>query len=533
MGNQTCIKSGEMYMAGDGKKFEPAVRRAMTAVFNVGSTPYLRKLESEMTIQKIEVCPETFVQNLISYEQRNIYETTRGGEARKDTDRKHSASEYSVWDFKFDIQDYFKEEKRVLTVPGTTFTESCPECGSTGIITCPECEGTGKTECAKCGGTGEIPCPDCHGEGSMPCPTCNGTGKLVDESDEKSKQGHIIPCPDCDGTGRIYCKTCDGIGRIPCPDCHGSGETGCKKCAGTGKIKCPACKGSGSIINEVEVSSEIFVREDHNILFMSSLREDMVPFFSEYKPEFETHAVARYESSTRIDSISTGDFNFRVRETTFNTGPVFDKMTEGLDIDSASLKVAKYRVNVFQRIFLKITYTFNEKVYLMYYDCGEKKSYLTANPYNDVLQHLADEIYKTYLEKDYHEVALKLREFRSLSKASKGPVSVRNNPEKIAEAICDRFTLVAVLGMLIPLLFFLIFFSSKGIFSPSEYKGLVLWSLGVGLASIIIHYKTISLTWTALIRQMKVYAAYVACFGIGLLVSAFVEGLISYLLYVF
>ena len=65
MGNQTCIRNGEMYMTGDGKKFESAVRNAMAAVFNVGSTPYLKKLESEIQIQQIEVCPETFVKTII------------------------------------------------------------------------------------------------------------------------------------------------------------------------------------------------------------------------------------------------------------------------------------------------------------------------------------------------------------------------------------------------------------------------------------------------------------------------------------
>ncbi len=532
MGNQTCIKTGEMYMASDGKKFEPAVRNAMAAVFSVGETPYLRKLESEMTVQKIEVCPETFVQNLISYEQRDIYETTRGGEAKNNTDRKHSATEYGVWDFKFDIQDYFKEGKRTMVVPGTTFTEKCTECNGTGIITCPDCGGNGKKTCPDCEGTGWVPCKDCEGTGLANCPKCDGTGKLIDEANDNSKQGHIITCPDCEGSGKIRCRTCDGLGRVPCPTCHSTGEVSCKKCGNTGKVKCPSCKGSGTIVNEVEVSSEIFVKEDHNILFMSTLREDMVPFFTELKPEFETHPVAVYESDTQITTINTGDFNYRIRETTFNTGAVYDKMAAEIDTQSGLYKIAKYRVNIFQRIFLKITYCFNDKVYLMYYDCGEKKSYLTANPYNDVLQRLADDIYQAYRDKEYQTVAQKLREFRSLVKTSKSPANVRNDPEKVAGAICDRFTLAAVLGMLIPLFAFLIYFSGR-VFSSHEFKVLVMWSVALALASIIGHHKFISMTWTSLVRQMKRYAAFLACFGIGMLISALIEGIISYLIYLF
>ena len=203
MGNQTCIRNGEMYMAGDGKRFEPAVRNAMSAVFNVGSTPYLRKLESEMSIQKIEVCPETFVQNIISYEQRSIYETTRGGEAKKNTDHRRYATEFGLWDVKIDIPDYFKESKKTVVVPGTTYVEPCSECGNTGIITCPDCEGSGKTKCRDCDGSGFISCPDCGGSGVKPCPKCDGTGKILEETDDKSKQGHIIVCPDCEGTGNI------------------------------------------------------------------------------------------------------------------------------------------------------------------------------------------------------------------------------------------------------------------------------------------------------------------------------------------
>ncbi len=533
MGDQTCIRNGEMYMVGDGKKFEPAVRSAMTAVFNVGSTPYLRKLESEMTIQKIEVCPETFVQNLISYEQRAIYETTRGGESVRNTDRKHYASEYGVWDFNFDIDDYFKEDKRKMVVPGTTYTEVCPLCGSTGIINCPDCDGRGKTVCPDCGGEGTVPCPDCKGEGSTPCPRCDGTGNLIDENDTKSKEGHIISCPDCDGTGRIKCKKCGATGKVPCNTCQGTGEAACKKCMGTGKIKCPDCKGSGNITDEVEVSSEIMVKEDHNIMFMSTLREDMVPFFTELKPEFETHAVATYESGDPIVTISTSDFNYRIRETVFNSGAVFDQMTSDIAAKSDNLKVKKYKVNVFQRIFLKITYTFNDKVYLMYYDCGEKKSYLTANPYNDVLQRLSDDIVLAYKEKKYAIVAQKIKEFRSLSRSAKTPVNVRNNPEKYAEAICDRFTLAAVVGMLIPLLGFLIYFSAKGIFNPQEFKALIMWSAGIGIVSIIGYYKLISVIWMGLIRQMKLYAAYLSFLGLGLVLSSLMEGILTLLIYRF
>ncbi|MCR5823971.1 MAG: hypothetical protein K6G60_06010 [Lachnospiraceae bacterium] len=530
MGNQTCIRNGEMYMASDGKKFEPAVRNAMTAVFNVGSTPYLRKLESEMTIQKIEVCPETFVQNLISYENRSIYETTRGGEAQKNTDRKHYATEYGLWDFKFDTQDYFKEDKRTLVVPGTTFTEGCPKCGNTGIITCPNCEGKGKQKCSDCDGTGMAACPDCSGTGLAPCPKCDGTGKILEETDDKSKQGHIISCPDCNGSGKVHCEHCDGTGHIPCVTCHGTGEMVCKSCAGTGKIKCPDCKGSGTIVNEVEVSSEIHVKEEHNILFMSTLREDMVPFFAELKPEFETHAVATYESSEPILSISTGDFNFRIRETSFNSGVVFNQMASDIDISSGTSRINKYRVNVFQRIFLKITYSFNEKVYLMYYDCGEKKSYLTANPYNDVLQRLADDILVGYREKDYKTVAVKLQEYRSLRKSAKGPVNIRNNPEKIAESICDRFTVASIVGMIIPLLFVLIYFSGK--YAPRDFRQLLMWSMGISIVSVFGYYKLISYTWSSLVRRMKLYAAYLSCTGLGLILSSMTEFIIAYLVHV-
>jgi hypothetical protein len=531
MGNQTCIKNGEMYMAGDGKKFEPAVRKAMTAVFNVGSTPYLRKLESEMTIQKIEVCPETFVQNLISYEQRSLYETTRGGETQRNTDRKHYATEYGIWDFKFDINDYFKEEKQVMVVPGTTYTDVCSECGGTGVKTCPDCEGSGKTTCNECNGEGFTACPDCKGSGKLPCKTCDGTGKLIEETNDKSKEGHIISCPDCGGSGFTKCERCDSTGRVPCPICHGSGQINCKTCKGMGKIKCHNCKGSGNIISEVEVSSEIHVAETHNILFMSSLREDMVPFFTELKPEFDTHAVAVYESSTPITSISTADFNLRIRETTFNTGAVFDQMSEQNDLPPEFTRVAKYRVNVFQRIFLKITYSFNDKVYLMYYDCGENTSYLTANPYNDVLQRLADDIVQSYREKDFATIAKKLREFRTLKKSSKSPAVIRNDPERTANAICERFTLASVLGMIVPLLFFLIYFSGKEIFSSGEFKHLIIWSVGIGLASIFGYYKAISLTWTSFVRKMKNMGAYLSCFGLGFTLSTFTEAIIAYLIH--
>ncbi len=518
-------------MAGDGRKFEPAVRKAMTAVFNVGSTPYLRKLESEMTIQKIEVCPETFVQNLISYEQRSLYETTRGGEAQRNTDRKHYATEYGIWDFKFDINDYFKENKQVMVVPGTTYTDVCEECGGTGVKTCPDCGGSGKATCGECGGEGFIQCPDCEGSGKLPCKTCDGTGKLIDETNDKSKEGHIIPCPDCEGSGFTKCERCDSTGRVPCPICHGSGQVNCKTCKGMGKIKCHNCKGSGNIISEVEVSSEIHVSEAHNILFMSTLREDMVPFFTELKPEFDTHSVAVYESSTPITSISTADFNFRIRETTFNTGSVFDQMSEQNDLPPELTRVAKYRVNVFQRIFLKITYSFNDKVYLMYYDCGENKSYLTANPYNDVLQRLADDILQSYREKDFSTIAKKLREFRTLKKSSKSPAVIRNDPERTANAICDRFTLASVIGMIIPLLFFLIYFSGKEIFTSGEFKSLIIWSVGVGLASIFGYYKLISITWTSFVRQMKNFSAYLSCFGLGFILSTLTEAMIAYLIH--
>ncbi len=533
MGNQTCIKNGEMYMAGDGRKFEPAVRKAMTAVFNVGSTPYMRKLESEMSITKIEVCPETFVQNLISYEERSICETTRGGEAQRNTDRKHSIGEYGIWDFKFDITDYFKEDKQTMVVPGSTYTEPCPDCGSTGIITCPDCGGSGKEKCSECGGTGFVQCPDCHGEGKLPCQKCDGTGKLLEETNDKDKEGHIIPCPDCAGSGYTRCERCDSTGRIPCPICHGTGESNCKKCKGTGKIKCTTCNGFGNIISEIEVSSHINVKEEHNIMFMSSLREDMVPFFTELKPEFDTHDVAVYESSTPITSISTTDFNFRIRETVFNTGSVFEKMVPEINTAVDTTKIRKYRVKVFQRIFLKITYSFNDKVYLMYYDCGENKSYLTANPYNDVLQRLADDILQAYREKNYSEVAKILKEFRALKKSSKSPAVIRNDPEKTAAAICDRFTLASVIGMLIPLLFFLIYFSGKGIFNPNEFKHLILWSVGFALASIIGYYKLISFTWTSFVRQMKSLSAYLSCFGLGMILSTITEAVIAYLIYLF
>ncbi len=522
-----------MYMTGDGKKFESAVRNAMAAVFNVGSTPYLKKLESEIQIQQIEVCPETFVKTIISYEQRSIYETTRGGEAKVNTDRKHHASEYGLWDVKIDTNDYFKPDKKTMVIPGTTFTEPCPECGSSGSIVCTACEGKGKAACDVCEGSGFAKCPDCSGTGLAPCPKCDGTGNLIEDSEDNNKEGHIVSCPDCNGTGNLPCEHCEGEGKVVCPSCHGSGEGVCKKCMGTGKVKCPSCKGSGSVVTEVEVASETFVKEDTNILFLSALREDMVPFFNDLKPEFDTHQVAVYESSDPIASISTGDFNYRMRETVYNSGAVFDNMLSEIDLDKDSMKVNRYRVNIFQRIFLKITYTFNEKVYLMYYDCGEKQSFLTANPYNDVLQRLADDIAEAYRNKEYHIVAKKLQEFKTLAKTSKSPVTVRNNPLKIAEGICDRFTIVAILGMIIPLLGFLIYYSGSELFAPHEFKLLIMWSVGLGLASIIGHYKTISHVWPILVRQMKLYAAYIACFGIGMILSAMVEGLLGYLIYVF
>ena len=528
MGNQTCIKNGDMYVASDGRKFEPAVRKAMAAVFSVGATPYLRKLESEMAIQRIEVCPETFVQTLISYDSRNIYETTRTGEATVTADRKHFASEYGVWDFKFDTADYFKEDKRKLVVPGTTYIEACPECEGIGVKTCPQCNGNGKQSCSVCGGTGFVPCPNCEGEGHTVCKTCNGNGTVISKENGEEK---TVACPDCGGSGVHACSTCSGNGRITCKECEGSGRTNCRECKGVGKVKCKNCKGFGNVVDEVEVSSDINVKEAHNIMFMSSLREDMVPFFTELKPEFDVHQVAVYESSDPIFSISTTDFNFRVRETIFNTGVMFENLEKEINSGSGDVQIKKYRVKVFQRIFLKITYSFNDKVYLMFYDCGENKSFLTANPYNDVLQRLAEDIRHSYERKDYPEVAAKITEYRSLRKINTDYTPVRNDPEAVAASISDRFTLASALGILIPLIAVIIFFSKGAIFSASETRTLIMWSIGFGLGLVVAAYRIISKTWTSIVRHMSMVSANLAFFGTGLLSSALIEGIIAYIIY--
>ena len=487
MSNQTCTKKGDLYTSEDGAKFEPQVKSLLAKAFNLGTTSFLKQLEKNISVQNIEAFPDTFVKCQISYETRDIADVVSPGAGTVTSDRKRHAYEFNIWDMAMPVQDIFKEGKSAVTLPHTNYVESCPVCAHRGVATCRTCDGTKH----------------------VPCPKCLGTGYDM-EGDAAS--------PGSDSTSTL-CRTCGGSGTILCPDC-----------GGTGAVTCDTCGGSGVVTDSVEVTSEIHTAENSNMFFMSKLRSELVPFFDELDDSFSTHTVAIYESNAPILSVNTKDFNYRLTETEFNTGAIFNNLQDTIK-DIPNTRVLKYRATVFQRIYLKITYVFDDRVYTMYYDSGSKKSILMSNPYDDIITSLAEGVRIAYENKDYKMLSIRLNEYRALKKSSKREVNVKRDPETIAESMCDRFTLSFVAGLIIPLVLLTLLVTTNSAFTDADAKSAIIASIVSSIIFVVTAYTVIKRTFTNVLTRLSFISARLTYTAIAFIVSSLVFIGFAYLVY--
>ncbi len=511
MSNQTCTKKGDLYTSEDGSKFEPQVKSLLAKAFNLGTTNFLRQLEKNILIQNIEAYPDTFVKCQISYETRDIKDVISPGAGSVTSDRKRHAYEFNIWDMGMPVQDIFKESKNTVTLPYTDYVESCPVCAHHGNVTCRTCDGIKHVPCPKCLGTGYNVSSDAA--------TGNTAGNASENANGSVKTLNDTSLAGASAESPAFCRTCGGTGSILCPDC-----------GGTGAVTCDTCGGTGAVTNSVIVTSEIHTADNSNMFFMSKLRSELVPFFDELNDSFSTHTVAVYESSTPILSINTKDFNYRLTETEFNTGAIFNNLCDTINT-IPNMRILKYRAIVFQRIYLKITYVFDDRVYTMYYDSGSKKSILTSNPYDDIITSLAEGVRIAYENKDYKMLSIRLSEYRALKKSSKREVNVKKDPETIAESMCDRFTLSFVFGLIIPLVLLTLLVTTNPAFTSADAKSAIIASIISSVIFVVSAYAIIKRTWTNILTRVSFMSARLTYTVIAFIASALVFMGFTYLVY--
>ncbi len=185
---------------------EEQAQEALIAHLEQNHCCYGKGAAKNMVVKKLEYLPAYHYELQTFSEKRETAWTY--SPLRSSADRYSSSAPPPLpWEIEEQPTQPFKDEVKLVPVPGTSNVKSCHRCRGTGGVVCKDCSGKGWFRCIHCHGNGYLSSEHGeHGHHGERCFYC-----------QHSKHGHgQQDCTKCNTKGRVNCAFCDGQGHIRC-----------------------------------------------------------------------------------------------------------------------------------------------------------------------------------------------------------------------------------------------------------------------------------------------------------------------------
>jgi len=371
------------------------------------SIPYhdFHNFGKKASIESITLKPAYFAQLHTQYEERTVSAGKQPFKGQEVPHRKYySISDVNPWESGLKSYDDFVEDEETYSVAGSQHVEPCDDCGGHGHITCPKCAGKKEITCPTCSGAKKVNCPNCHGRGNTSgrCSSCDGGGQVKAGFNESEQRWNYLPCSSCGGSGHknITCSRCHGSKKIYCEKCKGSGRVTCSECKGTGTVPCRTCDSEGKLIHFFKIQQTLD-HEYHKQTFHHHSIKKSFPLFEfltnnsgdEQKIELEGTQIA-FEQGEKVSAHITESNP----ELTANLQGLLDEASEPV---SGSLHIIRQSLYVEQSDVFEVTYTMNNKNYILLIYGEENNVFATVSPITEVRDKYYKEALKAFENKKF------------------------------------------------------------------------------------------------------------------------------------